>query len=471
PLWDVQFQMAVPEQKSTITHEKLNAMSAELVGKGQSPWLNRLSERKIVCPDGTRRTVEVLVFVIKTEKGFMSGSITRDITDRKHMEEELLKLEKLESLGILAGGIAHDFNNIVTAIMGNVSLAKMSVAAEDKTFKRLDEAEKACARAKDLTQQLLTFARGGAPIKKTTPISELIKETVNFALRGSNVRCEFALPEDLWHADVDGGQISQVVHNLIINADQAMPGGGLIQVIAENTEIAVQSSLPLPAGRYIVVSVKDQGIGIQKEHLAKIFDPYYTTKQKGSGLGLASCYSIIHNHDGYISVDSEPGAGSTFTFYLSASAGKVEARKAPEEGPVKGKGNILVMDDEEMLRDLAQSVLSTLGYEVALAQDGAEAIELYRKARESGHPFAAVIIDLTVPGGMGGKEAIKELQAIDPQVKAIVSSGYSNDPVMAEFKSHGFSGVIAKPYKIAEMSAVLSEVIGKGETWKVEGGK
>jgi PAS domain S-box-containing protein len=458
-LWEVQYQSATAEEKQKVRYEQVEAMMSDLLKTGQSPWLNRLSERQFQRPDGTRRMSQVLTFLIKTNKGYMMASIARDITNRKRMENELLKMEKLESLGILAGGIAHDFNNILSAILGNVSLAKVRVQPEDKLHTYLNNAETACARARDLTQQLLTFAKGGAPVKKTSSIAQLVHETAGFALRGSKVRCEFQIAEDLWPADVDEGQISQVIHNLVINADQAMPQGGIIEVRAENIFINGQNGIPLPEGKYIAVAVRDQGIGIPHDYISKIFDPFFTTKQRGCGLGLASCYSIIINHGGYITAASEPGAGSTFSFYLPACEKRIERRESSEALHTDGKGKILVMDDEDIIREMAQELLRGLGYEVELAGDGAEALTRYQEARASGAPVDAVIMDLTIPGGMGGEEAIQKLLAVDPEARAIVSSGYSNNPVMADYKKYGFSGVLAKPYRITELSAVLQSVM------------
>ena len=383
----------------------------------------------------------------------------RDISNQKLMEKEMQKVEKLESLGILAGGIAHDFNNILTVILGNVSLAKMPGRCDEKIIKRLTDAEKACERAKDLTQQLLTFAKGGTPIKKTAAIAELIRDTASFALRGSKVRSEVSIAEDLWAVDVDEGQISQVIHNLVINADQAMPQGGILKMRAENVRIDSKKAIPLPEGKYVAIAIIDQGVGIPKEYVAKIFDPFFTTKQKGSGLGLASSYSIISNHGGHITVESIPGSGSTFTFYLPASEKKIESKKPAIEMLRSGIGKILIMDDEELIRDVARDILKSLGYETDLARDGVEALDLYRKAKDAGKPYAAVIMDLTIPGGMGGEEAVKKLHAIDPDAKAIVSSGYSTGPIMSDFKAYGFSGVITKPYRIADMGATLQLVI------------
>jgi len=280
-----------------------------------------------------------------------------------------------------------------------------------------------------------------------------------FVLRGSNVRCQFFIPDDLWTVEMDEGQMSQVINNLVINAIEAMPEGGMIKVKAENITVEKEKGLPLKAGKYIKISIEDQGTGISKEHLPKIFDPYFTTKQKGSGLGLATAYSIVKRHDGYISVESKLGVGTTFYIYLPASEKRVPKRKAKKDEILSGEGKVLLMDDEEAIRKVAGNMLKHLGYEVEFAEEGAQAIELYKKARESGDPFDLVILDLTVPGGMGGKEAIKRLREVDPGVKAIVSSGYSNDPIIAEFKKYGFSGVVAKPYKIKELSEELRKVM------------
>jgi len=387
--------------------------------------------------------------------------VGNDITGQKRVEAELLKAQKLESIGILAGGIAHDFNNILTAILGNITLAKMDSKPEDKVFQRLAEAEKACVWAKDLTQQLLTFSKGGAPIKKTVLIQELIKDSVNFTLSGSNVRCKFSIPDDLWQVEIDEGQISQVINNLVVNAEQAMPEGGIIEVKAENISLEEKRAVPLKAGKYIRITIKDEGIGIPEEHLPKIFDPYFTTKQKGSGLGLAVAHSIIKNHAGYITVESKLGAGTSFYIYLPASEKGISERKTQEEKPLFGQGRILVMDDEPAVREIAGNMLQFLGYEVEFAREGAEAIELYKKAKKSGKAFDAVILDLTVPGGMGGKEAIRMLLEIDPDVRAIVSSGYSNDPVMSDFKRYGFRGVVAKPYNLKNLAEEVHKIIAE----------
>lgn len=411
--------------------------------------------------DGKRIPVEVSYLLIEIENRKAVLSISKDISERKEMEFERQRSEKLESIGILAGGIAHDFNNILTVIMGNITLSKMYSEPGTKVFERLTEAERGAFRAKDLTQQLLTFSRGGAPILKTASIKELLLESAKFPLTGSKVKCEFFIAENLWHVEMDEGQINQVIHNIVLNAEQAMPEGGLIHVIAENIQIGPDNTLLLKQGKFIKITIRDNGIGIAKEHLKKIFDPYFSTKSKGSGLGLTMVYSIIKNHNGVVTLDSKPGVGTTFYIYLPASEGTLEKNDDEEKNLLSGFGKVLIMDDEELVREMAAEMLKNLGYEVQIAKDGTEAIALYQKEMKNGSPFSAVIMDLTIPGGMGGKEALQALRKFDPSVKAIVSSGYSNDPVMSRYSEHGFSGVVAKPYKISDLGMALKKVMKK----------
>lgn len=390
-----------------------------------------------------------------------------DITERKHIEKELLKASKLESLGTLAGGIAHDFNNLLMAILTNITLSMKSTDSMDKMLETLSEAERACIRAKSLSQQLLTFSRGGAPVKKTISISILTRDSVNFALRGSSVRCEFVIPDDLWPVEVDEGQMAQVIHNLVINADHAMPEGGVINVCAENITISEKDKISLKEGDYVKTSIKDQGSGIPEDLLSRIFDPYFTTKEKGSGLGLATAYSIIKNHDGLLTVESSLGSGTAFYFYLPAS--QKEIPKKPPSASLKmedtekvslaGKAKVLLMDDELIIIKATGNMLIDMGYEVVLANNGDKAIELYKSAGESGKPFDVVVLDLTIVGGMGGKDTIKKLLEIDPEVKAIISSGYSNDPMMSEYKRYGFSDVVAKPYEVEDLHQSINRII------------
>jgi len=409
---------------------------------------------------------KLLYLSVNTAPMFKDGKVIgtvsfgRDITDRRKMEEEILKSTKLESVGILAGGIAHDFNNILTGIIGNISIAKMYVSSQDKVYDILTKMEKASFQAKNLTHQLLTFAKGGAPVKKVSSIKALIEDSTIFALRGSNVKPEFLLAKDLWNAEIDEGQISEVINNLVINANQAMPEGGVIKVLAENVNVDNSDVLPIRGGKYVKIKIEDNGIGIPEEYLQKIFDPFFTTKQEGSGLGLSTTYSIIKKHDGYIDVKSDIGKGTSFYIYIPASEQDVlESDDLDFKSIKKGRGRILVMDDEELVRKVLEEMLKIIGYKVEFARDGLEALKKYRKAKEREKVFDCVILDLTIPGGMGGKELIKELVEIDSEVKAIVSSGYSNDPIMSNYRDYGFSGVVPKQYEIKELSKVLYKVI------------
>jgi PAS domain S-box-containing protein len=379
----------------------------------------------------------------------------RDVTSQRKLEEELLKAQKLESLGVLAGGIAHDFNNILTAVMGNISLARMRTVPGDKLDKWLGDAEKATERAKDLTQQLLTFSKGGAPVKRTIALERAIRDSASFALRGTAVKSVFRCAAGIWPVEADEGQMVQVFNNLFINASQAMSSAGILTIAAANVHVAEHESFPLAAGNYIKITVADQGAGIPAEHLRRIFDPYFTTKEHGSGLGLAVTYSVIKNHGGHIQVASECGVGTTFTVFLPASDKAVDASAPAAEVRLAGKGRVLLMDDEDIVIVVGSEMLTELGYEVAIARDGAAAVALFAEARGAGKPFASVVLDLTIPGGMGGKEAIGLIRELDPTVWAIVSSGYSNDPVMAEFMGYGFNAVVSKPYKVDELGRAL----------------
>ena len=409
--------------------------------------------------DGTLIDVEIISHTLNFGERQAEVVLANDVTDRIRMEEERLRAQKLESLGILAGGIAHDFNNLLTSILGNISLARLDTQDDGPAHKRLDEAEKASLRARDLTQQLLTFSKGGEPVKKSVRIGDLVRESAGFALRGSRTRCEFTLPEDLWDVEADEGQISQVINNLVINADQAMPEGGVIAAKCENVTVKPGDAPPLPAGDYAMFSIMDHGIGISAEHLPRIFDPYFTTKQKGSGLGLATSYSIVKRHGGHMAVDSVLGSGSIFRVYLPSSGKAPASRPRTDIGIIRGSGRVLIMDDEAMILEVASQMLTNLGYQVETAQDGATAVEAYMAAKQSGRPFGLVIMDLTIPGGMGGKDLIKKLHELDPDVRAVVSSGYSNDPIMAEYERYGFSGVMSKPYSLRTMGETVVRVM------------
>jgi CheY-like chemotaxis protein len=364
----------------------------------------------------------------------------------------------------LAGGIAHDFNNLLAVVAGNIELAKLTASPDQDQFRLLEAAEKGAFNAIALSQQLLTFSKGGAPIKKTASIRELIIDSVDFVLRGSSVRPERRIPKDLFPADIDTAQISQVFQNLIINAEQAMPEGGVIKIHAEN----LVNPNPLPPlltpgkhDRYIKIAIQDSGIGIPAEYLDKIFDPFFTTKKKGTGLGLSIVFSIIRKHGGCISADSEPGKGTKFEIYLPASDKQIKpaSLSAAESTADTAHNRILIMDDSKDIRDLLRLTLRKIGHETSEATDGQKAIDAYKTAMEKGEPFDAVIMDLTISGGMGGKEAIIKLRELHPDVKAIVFSGYSNDPVVANYKDYGFKGTISKPFKIKQLRQVLHDVI------------
>jgi two-component system cell cycle sensor histidine kinase/response regulator CckA len=412
-----------------------------------------------LCQDGRLIWLECVASPLQWHGRPAILSAFVDITARKQAEKELLRARKIESVGVLAGGIAHDFNNLLTGILGNLSLAKQLASPHTKIVNRLTEAEKACEQATALTQQLLTFSKGGVPIRQTVSIASVLRESVDFVLHGANVRGDLRIPDDLWAVDVDEGQIYQVIHNVVLNAIQAMPEGGIVQVAAENVVLPATFAGPIPKGRYVKIAITDQGRGIPDDILTQIFDPYFTTKPQGSGLGLAIAYAIVAKHEGYLTVASEVGVGTTFYFYLPVARQPIDPMPQAT-GPRLGSGRLLVVDDEAYILDLLGEMLSTMGYDVTCCDDGKDAIATYQRALLSGCAFIAVILDVTIPGGMGGCETIAHLRAIDPDVKAIISSGYANDPVMANFVHYGFSGVITKPYTLERLHEVLQQVLG-----------
>jgi PAS domain S-box-containing protein len=381
-----------------------------------------------------------------------------EMEQRKQVEEELFRGRKLESLGVLAGGIAHDFNNFLTIISGNIALAKMYLQPADSISEVLEQAAVACKRATSLAAQLLTFGRGGAPVRRPTPLSGVVKDAVDLARAGAHVTIDLAIDRDLWSAEIDIEQISQAVHNILLNARQAMPEGGMIEVCAENVDFEADS-LPLHTGRYVMISVRDHGCGIAAEDLSRIFDPYFTTKRNGSGLGLATVHAIVAKHGGHITVQSVLGLETTVFIYLPACAPAQPPVSAIGQQLETGSGRILVMDDEEALRNLLAEILKRLGYEVECAREGGEAIELYQKAKASGLSFDVVLVDLTVPGGMGGKELAARLREIDHSVRLIVSSGYYHTPIMSEYRRYGFDDVISKPWTPVQLSQVLRRCV------------
>lgn len=443
------------------THKPCDNPVEKVIASGEIIGL--ANHTTLIARDGTERQIADSTAPIRDREGLIIGVVLvfRDVTERHRMEEELLKVKKLESVGVLAGGIAHDFNNILVAILGNINLALLDGNLEERTRKLLSAAEKASIRAKGLTQQLLTFSKGGEPVKQTASIAEIIRDSADFVLHGSNVICRYSLPDNLWLVDIDKGQMSQVIQNIIINAKHAMPDGGTIKVNCKNIEslITPDTSLPIK-DKYIKIDISDSGIGIPDSLIDKIFDPYFTTKEDGSGLGLAITHSIINKHNGYISVQSKPGEGTTFTLYLPASTREQKKENSKETRETStNKAKIMIMDDEEMVRDVAKAIFIMLGHEVILAADGEEAVELYKKQNELGQPIDIIIMDLTIPGGMGGENAVQEILAINPEAKVIVSSGYSNDPVMAHYQDHGFIAAIVKPFQIQDITNIINKLL------------
>jgi len=400
--------------------------------------------------------------VLRSRVAQQTRQIRRQLEEQRRLEAELLRAERIESLGVLAGGIAHDFNNLLTIIRGNVSLAVTEPRVAAIAGRFLAEAEQGAKRACELTQQLLIFAKGGSPSRAATNLPELVRETVAFSLHGTNVRGEFDFAPDLPNADVDRVQIGQVVQNLTINAVQAMPGGGILRLGLANANVAEGAVTGLKAGRYLLLTVADTGTGIDPKNLPNIFDPYFTTKKKGHGLGLATAYSIVKRHGGHTAVESTPGRGTTFRIWLPAAEAGQQAAPAPSESahplpapPAAAVPRILVMDDEVAIRQLATAALLKAGCEVTAVADGQEAVESFAAAQAHGRPFDLVILDLTVPGGMGGAEANAEIRRLDPRIRTIVSSGYSKDAVLTDLRAHGFDAVIPKPYDIAQLTAVV----------------
>lgn len=411
--------------------------------------------------DGTVFPMDLAVNEVQFKGRTLFIGIARDITQRKGMEEELRKAQNLESLGMLAGGIAHDFNNMLTGVLGNLDLLEIVLDKDSDAYKLAVDGKRAAKRTKDLTKQLLTFAKGGAPNKEVISIAEVIREAAESSLQGGHSRVEYRVAENLDSLHADREQIHRVIQNLVLNADQAMPEGGILTIAAENVELSDPVLLPLAAGHYVKVSLVDQGSGISEETRAKIFDPYYTTKESKRGIGLSIVYSIIQRHGGYIEVRSEKDVGTTFEFYLPSlqkqTLAKVETKRDPELA--RGVGRILLMDDDEMVQKSVAMMLKMVGYEVESAYDGSAALQLYQARLENNKPFDAVIMDLTIPGGMGGQEAIGKLHQIDPQARALVSSGYSNDPIMAEYAEYGFVGKIEKPVIMEELATAVKEVL------------
>ena len=394
--------------------------------------------------------------------------VITDQTSKLRTEGDIQKTRHLESIAALSGGIAHDYNNLLTVIIGNISLIQSYVDPNDIISRLLNEAQEASMVAKSLTQKLITFSRGGSPVKETADMAALLQVVTEFSLSGSNIKCHFDIPDNLALVDIDKTQVSQAMHNLVMNARDAMPNGGILTVSASNVQ-NIDAKKEYATGKFVKISISDRGTGIPPENLEKIYDPYFSTKErgheKGTGLGLSICHSIIQKHEGIMEIESSMGEGTVVHIYLPASEKPeiietIDQNSHPEPlGIESGCGRILVMDDEDMITKMAGRILARLGYEAEFARDGGEALEVYQNAMQSNFRFDAVILDLTVRGGMGGEEAVQQLLKMDPTVKAIVSSGYSDSPVMHNFTDYGFCGAVVKPYSLNELGQALNRAL------------
>lgn len=453
--WDRRFEACIaPEDK-----EKWLDSAAEAV-RTSGPWD---VEARFIKPTGEEMYIKGIARPRRLKDEMVWNGILLDITDRKHLEAQLRQAQNLESIGTLAGGIAHDFNNLLAVLAANVSLAKMYLSPSDEAFQLLAEAEGICLSGADVTKRLLTFSKGGAPVRKVLSINTLIRDRSNAALAGSNIRGEYSLSDDLLPVKVDEAQLGQAIQNIVLNAKEAMPSGGPIKVSSANIVLTPGDAFPLAPGDYVKITVEDQGTGIKGEDLPRIFDPYFTTKgmgaERGMGLGLTVVYSIIKRHNGHVAVESIPGKGTAVHVYLPAHKMDMETGETHREPSSVSQGKVLFMDDEKTMRDVSEKALDSLGYKVALAANGMEAIQLYKDALDSDEPFDAVILDLTVKKGMGGQETIRRLLDIDPHVKAIISSGYADDPVISSYADYGFKAVLTKPYKMDELKGILQRTI------------
>jgi PAS domain S-box-containing protein len=426
--------------------------------------------------DGEYRQVLIRAFPVRNELQEITGfiEIVTDISDQKGMEEALQRIKSIETIGQLAGGLAHDFNNLLTAIIGNIELAGIGIDPEQDTAARLAAAGKACEQARRLTNQLLTFAKGGLPVKKLAYLPAILDEACHFSLSGSSLRYILDASDNLWPVEIDSGQMSQVIHNLLNNAREAMAANptGKIFVVAENVELEADTKLPLPPGPYVKVAIVDEGQGISPEILGQIFNPYFTTKgmgaQKGTGLGLTICHSIIHKHGGLVTVDSNEMRGATFTIYLPA-ADRERARLSRAFGIAENSGparpaalRVLVLEDEEEVGHIATSFLATLRHHGVVATTGSQAIRMFQEAEASEQPFDLLILDLTIRGGMGGEEVLRKIREIAPAIPAIVSSGYTEDPIMTDCRQHDFQAALPKPFSQATLRAAIAEAMAPG---------
>lgn len=454
--FDTYFSYVHPQDRASVRKALLKTIKKHAK--------DSMIEYRLCKPDGTVRWVRSISSAYAQPNGNITViGTTADITERKRLVNERLKTQKLEAIGTLAGGIAHDFNNLLQGVFGFISLAKLLRDDKEKSIAALEDAEKALHISVKLTNQLLTFSKGGTPVKKRIDLRPVVENAAKFALSGSRSDYHFTADRDLWEAEADEGQISQVIQNIVLNADQSMLEGGQVVITAKNIRATEKSyQHQLPEGVYIEINIMDSGVGIPEKYIGKIFDPYFTTKDKGSGLGLATSYSIIKYHNGLIDVKSEVGKGTTFVIYIPAieSTPQNERHIQTIATPTRS-GKVLVMDDEEVIRTVACSIAQALGHRAESAEHGKEAIEKYQAASQSAEPFDVVILDLTIRDGMGGVEAMRRLLEIDPNVKAVVTSGYSHDAVISRYLEHGFKAFLKKPYNVDQMREVLNTLLSE----------
>ena len=467
--WSVQDAAGKPlTEVFHIINEKTRAICENPVEKVLKTGriIGLANHTALISKDGTERSIADSAAPIRNRESEVIGTVLvfRDVTMENRVNAELSKTKKLESIGVLAGGIAHDFNNILTGILGNINLARLEIEPNHEAHGLLESAESASKRASKLTHQLLTFSKGGEPIVEVASIYNIVRESADFILTGSGIACRINQDASLWAAVIDKGQIDQVIQNIVLNARQAMPEGGTIEILCENfcKEEGEHEEIPIAAGDYVRLVISDEGVGMHPAMVEKIFDPYFSTKQEGSGLGMAVTLAVINKHKGQIECDSTPGKGTTFTIYLPAVR-KTISDRSHVFAEHKGSGRVMIMDDEDMIRSLTGSMLKSCGYEAVHARNGEEALDLYKEAMNDAQPIDVVIMDLTIPGGLGGQETINKLKEIDPNVTAIVSSGYSNDPVMANFKEYGFKGCLTKPYLMGALTDTVSKVMLESE--------
>ncbi len=411
--------------------------------------------------NGSKRNITLTAAPVHDNRSRITGAVIvlRDITEEKRIEKELHKVSKIENLGVFAGGIAHDFNNIVTSAMGNISMAKYHLEDNEKIWNYIVEAEEALLKTRDLTHQLLTFTKGGDPLKETASIKEIIESAAKFVLSGSQIEWSCDLSEDLWNAMIDKGQISQVIHNIVLNARQAMPDSGRVDIVAKNITVSPGESTPLNEGDHVKITISDEGPGIPEENRDRIFAPFFTTKKEGSGLGLAISFSIIKKHNGHINILPAKEKGSSFEIYLPATREEVPKNTHDFNFNFSRPGRILLLDDDEKILAIMKRMLTSIGFEITVTNTGEDTINLYRNAKDSGRDFDCVILDLTIRGGMGGEKTLRILREYDKDILAVVSSGYANDPIIANYRNYGFSGAIQKPFRLEELRKVLSEVM------------